>query len=998
MVANSQTEDDNLAYSQVVGLTINDIARASPDLLSQWAGTPPDSQALNTHGLLNQNMSLWWQAQLKHYGIFFQPLRKTSTIRTRIRRQIDHTAGLSIPRYLLELERQLHQQRSSHDPIPDDRSSTLMTPPISDEDEASRAEHDRTLESVDAATMASNPQPAKPASGIAHPSPASAISRKRKASDFPELDAKRVALPVILGPGSEHSSSDTTSSDDDSSNDSNDDSDIESNADESDADETDAASQHLDTNDSNVSSSSSLDSDESDEDSDLGMQLDKKSQATSIRDERLVAVTSKTRELGEDHVGLKVRARLQRAPPTNVANLAIVREIEQKQAWSAASRGLPDSTMMAMSGAFQDVIDESVASEPYGSDESDSESESDSEPASKKYASATEIFKAGWPYVPIMGKEDVHYWQDRPSDLEWNVTLGDFCVDETGHLFIHDYRFAVCQQWIDPIIRASRCASGDRRMRMYYAQLMHRGLPLTRAREVAKWTLRTTVATQSNRPRNISYVKQQLKNLLAASLNRLKASETIGDLPTSLAETNESEQCTSKLKQRDADRNRRRYCEHSKDIEPWMEETGPSLPGDMSSYDRVMHKWLDVRSQIPAPALQAAPAPRPPPSQPNTKASLVSRKCPQCRLHLRLCKCKSCAFCGELTESCDCEVCSICDELIEHGECECEDCEECSEKVNETKKVFCECYCGKCEQRYTYLEDGDSEDGCGCRMQWRKKREYGDEVRDARDARRAEKEATKVQQQKEEARVHQHTEIQKWIKRNRPGYWKEKHRSVDAKVELGNVSGTYILLSRFPCSEKQDLSITTSDGTMMGRYRYSEIVHGLFCGGVVPTHASTNVVPCTVAVEDFENKNGDWWYGISSSHDEDYDNPDNTDGIMFLGGGLIKISPHFFADVDGAIGNAVFGMKVDPYCEDFEALQESWLAIRHKFQSRPSGVRNIVSASALAWDEELVDDLVGWLCGYGKERGETDAKAPHPADLRDSIATHFIARNLGDRY
>lgn len=217
-ITTQQTKNDDLAYSQDLGFTINNIGRASPDLLSEWARTPPNPQALETHGLLAQDMTLWWQAQLKHYGLYFEPFRKISSMRTFVQRQLKDLRRLSIPRHLLQLESQLQQQQQTLDePVRDDRSSTLMPPPISDGDGATAPENDAKFVPVDTEPSANTAQDATTPLDIAQPPPSSVMSRKRKASDFFEPEAKRVTSEALVKPSRELSRRDDATPDDGSS-------------------------------------------------------------------------------------------------------------------------------------------------------------------------------------------------------------------------------------------------------------------------------------------------------------------------------------------------------------------------------------------------------------------------------------------------------------------------------------------------------------------------------------------------------------------------------------------------------------------------------------------------------------------------------------------------------------------------------------------------------------------------------------------------------------
>ena len=476
---------------------------------------------------------------------------------------------------------------------------------------------------------------------------------------------------------------------------------------------------------------------------------------------------------------------------------------------------------------------------------------------------------------------------------------------------------------------------------------MHRGLRLTRAKEVAKWRICTSRLATSRPPKSFEVVFGKLQRILDASLQKLKDGDMDDNPRVNVPATVESEPSLTPTKQHGASVKPRSYSDHEEEVEQWMEETSPTLPTAVSSYDRIMDKWLDVRSRLRDPRRTPATA---------SEADVVLARCPVCDEKLRCCLCDSCDICGELTADFGCEKCSICSRV--DGHCQCVLCEECGEKIDSKKKTLCACFCLRCERAYSFIGDGcASDDACACI------RNIDDERKIRRDLLRKKKAWQAGHQHRECRRLH--TVMHKWILEHRPGYYNEQRRLLLGRgPRPGRASGSYVLLSgETSVTERQELLITAHNRHIIGRFRYAEDIHGLFIGGEVPRYASTAPTFCNVAADNPVQKDGRWISGAMAALGTAPEVSSNPPGITFLGKGLIKVSPHFFRDSRGSFSNDGFGIKVSDYCEEYEALKQSWDAVREKFppiscDDWPLGNER----TTLEWNEELVDSWVQRFC------------------------------------
>ena len=465
---------------------------------------------------------------------------------------------------------------------------------------------------------------------------------------------------------------------------------------------------------------------------------------------------------------------------------------------------------------------------------------------------------------------------------------------------------------------------------------------------MAKWRVRTSQITSSKLPKAFESIFDRLRKILGASLEKLNDGEMDDSPRVNVPATVEDEVSITPPRQGEAPAEMQSYSRYNLSVKRWMEETGPIRFGVGSSYDQVMRKWLSIRTQVSAPTRLSSPKSSRP------EAHLVPNECPECEEKLRCCVCDSCDDCGELTSACTCKKCGTCEELV--GHCKCKKCQECQKKANLDKRIFCACVCPKCEKAFSFADDGfGSSDGCAC------KRSTGNKRQIMRDLSRR-KSSRSADERRKRERDHVLNAMHAWISTHQPGYFAASHRSSDARVELGCVSGTYALLSGDTIeTERQEIVITRDDQNIIGRFRYADSRHGLFQGGAIPEHATTSGTPCNIVAENAD-RTGSWrsiWPSAAHPNGDDARSRHIAPTITFLGEGLIKVSPSFFESVNDHVQDDVFGVRLSEYHEDCEALKESWDAIQRTLPPGPTETCQLYSTpTALKWDEELVDDWV----------------------------------------
>ena len=236
-----------------------------------------------------------------------------------------------------------------------------------------------------------------------------------------------------------------------------------------------------------------------------------------------------------------------------------------------------------------------------------------------------------------------------------------------------------------------------------------------------------------------------------------------------------------------------------------------------------------------------------------------------------------------------------------------------------------------------------------------------------------------------------------WVNGHLPGYRRHRSQTVHTKLSFRDeqgICGTYEILmadkQQPKTSELSEIVISSDGDSLYGRYRIGLDIHGLFRTNLIPSHFSTEVIECAVAVENYNSKDGKWWTGclkdvkhstdsvsnsgsISGNSDNESDaglgesrgadlvdlSLDTSEGIMFLGNGLIKLSPAHFAHKPAKIcGDVLFGIRTSDYKEPVEVLKKCWDAL---YSYNPLEGREWTENEVRGWDEKLVDGLVDRL-------------------------------------
>jgi hypothetical protein len=220
-----------------------------------------------------------------------------------------------------------------------------------------------------------------------------------------------------------------------------------------------------------------------------------------------------------------------------------------------------------------------------------------------------------------------------------------------------------------------------------------------------------------------------------------------------------------------------------------------------------------------------------------------------------------------------------------------------------------------------------------------------------------------------------------------------------AAWELGDVSGRYKLVfnrkHHRPTDKRSELIISQTENQLWGRIIYGDDIRGLFSTHIIPIRASTIALPVEIAVEDWVSADGRWKTHITPSIEVEEDPDfDVSDGIVFPGDGLIKISPKMLggnSNHSPCLDFVTFGVRQDdnsfleplagddPALEDHDTFEEWWRHI-HKancgsctdsqafeaaVELRAKQGRDWVG-EVKAWNEAAVDDWVSRL--YEEEK------------------------------
>jgi hypothetical protein len=413
-------------------------------------------------------------------------------------------------------------------------------------------------------------------------------------------------------------------------------------------------------------------------------------------------------------------------------------------------------------------------------------------------------------------------------------------------------------------------------------------------------------------------------------------------------------------------------------------------------YELVMYHWLPLRRPLAGvPDLMAL-------KRSDLEFDNFFAKAPICKRcgeHLRLCGCEHCGDCGDLTSTCSCKPCQIC--FTERNQCDCKMCPHCGCWGNERLKKRCDCYCADCGIPMFNL------DCCKpTKENFRKRSRLWDIIED----RHCEHEAMKLKVTLQQ-RMYEFVE-KKYHFLSTAG----TQPPPPSARELGNVSGRYKLVfnrkEHRPTEKISELIISQNEKRLWGRIIYGDDIRGLFSTHIIPTRASTIAVPVEIAVVDWTRKDGTWKTHIRPSFEMDQDPDfDVSDGIVFLGNGLIKISPKMLggnSSYSCCLDFITFGVRQDddpfleplddddPALEDHDTFQELWRHV-HKANCGLScpdskGFDEAVEWRARQpqmwvgevkeWDEDAIDDWVSRLYEVDK-----------PVSKQATWPKRFIMRN-----
>ena len=459
--------------------------------------------------------------------------------------------------------------------------------------------------------------------------------------------------------------------------------------------------------------------------------------------------------------------------------------------------------------------------------------------------------------LPTSGPAAVTFYETKRDGR--SVGCRCFAFSENHGFLIYGYPKLGSTKWRDPLSRASRWDVKDANMVFYYSQLLHRGLPGTRSKEVAKWRLNSITHVSKQTTAGLDAIKAKLIICLSHSVEHMRSDTISTDARTPFEETDGQ-------------------------IQPWMiEEPAMSPLTPLESYDAIMNKWLCARSKLMLPSSTAAVSQSKELIDPD---ALVRPRCRVCDRKYRLCICDFCDACGELEEDCSCEKCDDCRLRTEY--CTCEACNLCKTKYNVAQKVYCHCFCDDCGVKYSFeclssLSGDDQYVGlgstiCECPLSWPQARELGSRLQLEREARQ--KALARAGIDKAAA-----LRTTRWIQDNIPEYFDESTATErDRKLCLAGLCGTYWLVSdaEFAPTEACELVISSDDECLWGRFRVGDELHGLLRTNRVPKTASTEPVQCQIAVQ--QSSEG-WHFDVLNRTEQG-----PIRGISFLGNGLISHS------------------------------------------------------------------------------------------------------------
>ena len=105
----------------------------------------------------------------------------------------------------------------------------------------------------------------------------------------------------------------------------------------------------------------------------------------------------------------------------------------------------------------------------------------------------------------------------------WTVAYRCFAFSASRGFLICRHSKSTTSKWQDPLSRASRWLEGDANMTFYYAQLLHRGLPTTKFKEVAKWRLKSRTQVSMRALAGLNMIKTKLFLCLSHNIKDMKS-------------------------------------------------------------------------------------------------------------------------------------------------------------------------------------------------------------------------------------------------------------------------------------------------------------------------------------------------------------------------------------------------------------------------------------------------------------------------------------------
>ena len=187
--------------------------------------------------------------------------------------------------------------------------------------------------------------------------------------------------------------------------------------------------------------------------------------------------------------------------------------------------GLPDEPRSDPSEdteyTTRDETFENNASEDEEMDTTEKETDQASKLQDETNLALTEQLVASSPLKPQTGLPNVIFYNSRRDG--WSVACRCFTFSENRGFLIYGHPKAQSSKWKVPLSRASRWEMSDHNMAFYYAQLLHRGLPATKSKEVAKWRLQSRIQINKRSVADLGMIKTRLFLVLSQNIEGMKS-------------------------------------------------------------------------------------------------------------------------------------------------------------------------------------------------------------------------------------------------------------------------------------------------------------------------------------------------------------------------------------------------------------------------------------------------------------------------------------------